>query len=323
MLLAADVGGTKSLLGLFTADSPRPREVALRTYQTDAFSSFTAMLDRFAAETGRCPVEAAAAGVAGPVIHNRALITNIGWVVDARELAAFCTVPRAQVLNDLEAMASSIDALAEDEIEVLQAGVRDKDGNAAIIAAGTGLGVAVLHNVGGRLVPMATESGHADFSPRTQPEIELLRQLQEQFGRATVEHVLSGQGFVNIFGITHDGRCDAGINPEAPDAPARISKAGMERACERCADTLAIFVAAYGAEAGNLALRSLATRGVYIGGGIAPKILPVLKTGTFMAAFHHKAPMTDIVMRVPVSVILNEQAGLIGAAVAAREMLTA
>jgi glucokinase len=186
----------------------------------------------------------------------------------------------------------------------------------ALIAAGTGLGEALLHSVDGRFVPSASEGGHADFAARTEREIALLRALTAAFGRVDVERVLSGRGLVNIHGFTHAAaRCDAGVDPESPDAPAAISGAALDGTCARCRDALDVFVDVYGAEAGNLALRSVATGGVFIGGGIAPKILPALTDGRFVTAFRDKAPLADMVARMPVKVILNAEAGLLGAAV--------
>lgn len=196
------------------------------------------------------------------------------------------------------------------------------DGNAAVIAAGTGLGEAYLHRVDGRLRPLASEGGHADFAPRSDREIELLRMLQGDYGRAEVEHVLSGPGLLNLHRFTHRGvPCEAlsGVTPEA--GPAAISQAAMAAHCPACVEALSIFVDVYGAEAGNLALRGTATSGVYIGGGMAPKILPLLQDGRFMEAFLAKGPMSELVSRIPVKVIVNPEAGLLGAAVFAQELL--
>ena len=201
-----------------------------------------------------------------------------------------------------------------------------------MIAAGTGLGEALLHNVDGRFVPGASEGGHADFSARTPRELEMVRDLTRIFGRVSVEHVVSGPGLVNVYQFTHRSfgtgpaitpssiapahLCGAvGVVKDPSELPARISRAAMEHRCEHCVEALDIFVSAYGAEAGNVALRAVATAGVYVGGGIAPKILPALAAGSFLEAFRAKEPMADMVATVPVAVILNPDAGLIGAAV--------
>ena len=320
MLLAGDVGGTKTLLGLFERADPRPAPVALVAYATSAFPSFTAILDAFARDVARpFSVDAAALGVAGPVIGPMARLTNVPWDIAAAEVTTAFRTGRVQLLNDLEAMANSVDTLQPGDIEVLQEGVADRDGHAAVIAAGTGLGQALLHRVNGRLVPMPSEGGHADFAARTDRELELVRTLRDRYGRAEIEQVLSGPGLLNVHRLTHrGGQCD--MLEGAPDDPARISQAALTGRCQQCVEALRMFVSAYGAEAGNLALRAKATSGLYVGGGIAPKILPMLRSGLFMEAFLANAPMDHLVARIPVNVIVNPDAGLIGAAVRAQEI---
>jgi glucokinase len=322
MILAGDVGGTKTLLGLFQRAGRRPQLVTRRSYVTNSYDSFPAILDAFARDVGgSLSIEAAAVGVAGPVIGDHAALTNIGWDIGCAEIAARFTMSRVRLLNDLEAMATSVDVLTEDEVVVLQEGAPRTNGNAAVIAAGTGLGEAYLHRVDGRLRPVPSEGGHADWAARLDQEIGLLLMLRREHGRAEVEHVLCGPGLVNIYRYTHpDGDCAPVSGVPAHEVPAAISRAAMEGACAKCGETLAIFVSAYGAEAGNLALRGVATAGVYVGGGIAPKILPALETGAFMDAFRDKGAMRELVSKIPVKVIINPDAGLLGAAVAAHEM---
>jgi glucokinase len=173
----------------------------------------------------------------------------------------------------------------------------------------------MLHNIDGRFVPLASEAGHADFAARTEREIALVRDLTARYGRADVEHVVSGRGLVNIHRVAHRQPCAAAVDLESPDAPAVISAAALERRCTGCVETLDLFVEAYGAEAGNLALRVVATGGLYVGGGIAPKILPALTTGVFMRALRAKPPLDPMLSAMPVKVILNAEAGLLGAAV--------
>jgi glucokinase len=261
-------------------------------------------------------LSAAAIGVAGPVLGRTANLTNISWDISVDEITARFGTPRVQLLNDLEAMANSVDVLEANEYEVLQAGVARGDGNAVVIAAGTGLGEAYLHRVNGRLRPVASEGGHADFAARTDRELELTRLLRDLYGRAEVEQVLSGRGLINLYRFTHrGGECPVVDDLDAPDAPARVSQSGLTGRCQFCADALSMFVSAYGAEAGNLALRGVATSGVFIGGGIAPKILPAIRRGGFMEAFRAKAPMAELVEKMPVKIILNPEAALVGAAV--------
>ena len=322
MILAGDVGGTKTLLGLFERAERRPRQIVVRSYQTNSYDSFTAILESFVHDVGTpLAVEAVAAGVAGPVIGNRAALTNIVWDISSTEIATFYSTTRVRLLNDLETLATSVEALMPDELLVLQKGVPRSDGNAVVIAAGTGLGEAYLHRVNGRLRPVASEGGHADFAARTDPEIGLLMMLRAEYGRGEVEHVLCGPGLLNIHRFVHRGDvCDATRGLAPNEAPAAISVAALNGTCRSCVETLALFVSAYGAESGNLALRGVATAGVFVGGGIAPKILPVLQNGSFLEAFNAKGVMTELVSKVPVKVILNPQAGLLGAAVAAQEL---
>jgi len=220
-----------------------------------------------------------------------------------------------KLLNDLEAMAYSIPVLQPDEVHVLQEGAAIAGGNIALIAAGTGLGEALLHQVDGRFIASPTEAGHADFGARTERELELVRDLTPRFGRVDVERVISGRGLLVLHTFTHAQPCAAGVDLDDPDAAALITRAALERRCSGCVETLDLFVEAYGAEAGNLGLRSAATGGVFVGGGIAPKILPALTTGSFMRAFNAKDPLEEMVRRMPVKVILNSTAGLLGAAV--------
>lgn len=323
MLLAGDVGGTKTLVGLFEPGEPRPTPVVVHAYGTNAFDGFTAILDAFARDVHQpFSVTAAAVGVAGPVVGTRARLTNVVWDIAADEITARFGVSDVRLLNDLAAMATSIEVLTGDELAVLQPGIADAEGNAAVIAAGTGLNEACLHRVNGRLLPVASEAGHADFAARTDREIELVRMLRQRYGRAEVEHVLSGPGLLNLHAFTHrGGECEMLAGIAEHEAPARISQAGQASRCQGCSEALRMFVTAYGAEAGNLALRGVATGGVYVGGGIAPKLLSSMQAGHFMEAFLAKGEMSDLLARMPVQVILNPDAGLLGAAVAAQALV--
>jgi glucokinase len=249
-----------------------------------------------------------------------ARLTNVPWLADLSVVADRFDGRPAQLLNDLEAMAYAVPVLEPDELAVLQEGIAVPTGNAALIAAGTGLGEALLHNVNGRFLPSASEGGHADFAARTPRELALVAELSKVYGRVDNERVISGPGLVNVFRFTHTGgvacpSVDARTDPA--ELPAAISASALDGHCARCAEALDMFVAAYGSEAGNLALRSVATAGVYIGGGIAPKILPALEGGGFLEAFCDKEPMVDLLRTLPVSIILNPAAGLVGAAVRA------
>ncbi len=325
MILAGDVGGTKTLIGLFDSHRPRPGRVAMRTLPTTQFSGLPAIIETFYQEHGARPqVTSAAFGVAGPVIDQNAEMTNVPWRVDARELGSAFGFPRVRLLNDLEAMAHGLPVLNPDELKPMQTGTPRPDGNLALIAAGTGLGEAVLHWVDGRYIPVASEGGHADFAARTDREIEFLRYLRNRFGRAEIEHVLSGPGLLNLSDFTHlDGRDEALAHGGAsPVTPAEVSAAALSGKCRRCVEALNMFVEAYGASAGNLALTAVTTGGVFIGGGVAPRLLPVLENGRFIEVFNDKGPMRPMLEQIPVSVILNPETALLGAAVYANGMLS-
>jgi glucokinase len=318
MILAGDIGGTSTRLGLFeAAANGRPRALKTRVVTTLDFDGLPSMLTAFfeGAATDPTAVDRACFGVAGPVIGGVAKLTNVPWRIDADLVRRTFRFGRASLLNDLQAMAHAIRVLEDRELHTLQVGQSLPGGNMALIAAGTGLGVALLHSVDGMFIPVATESGHADYAARTERDIALLRDLTARYGRAEVEHVVSGQGLVNVHRVTHQAPCDAGVDLRAVDAPAAISTAALERRCAGCVAALELFVEAYGAETGNLALQALATGGVYVGGGVAPKILPALTTGAFMSAFRAKGSFKTLLGTIPVKVILNAEAGLLGAAV--------
>ena len=336
MLLAGDIGGTKTLLGIFNAAPDRPAPVEVGEFVTLEYESLEPMVREFLAAQNIEPrrIEAACFGVAGAITEQVARLTNVPWLVERSAIEEAFAFRRVRLLNDLEALAYGVTVLEPSELKTLQVGVPLAEGNAAVIAAGTGLGEAMLHNVDGRFIPAASEGGHADFAARTPRELELVRALKRIFGRVGVELVLSGPGLVNIYQFTHDSfgsgptitpnslapshLCEGvGGSKDWSDLPARISRSALEQRCARCVEAFDIFISAYGAEAGNIALRSVATAGLYIGGGIAPKILPVLRAGGFMEAFVDKDPMMDWLRTVPVTVILNPGAGLLGAAVKA------
>ena len=319
MVLAADIGATKSLVGAFDPVPGRPRAIAIRRFRTLDYPNLEAMIANFMKERSVSDgsITAACFGVAGPVMGHTCELTNIPWTLDAHGVAARFGFTRVRLLNDLEAMAYGVTVLVKSDVHVLQEGAPLPGGNMALIAAGTGLGEALLHNVNGRFIPSPSEGGHADFAPRNEREIALLRRLIDVYGRADVEHVVSGPGLINIHRVTHDGACLAVENLDDPDAPAAIFMAALEHRCHRCVEALDLFVGAYGAEAGNLALRTVSSGGLFVGGGIASNILPALTDGRFMHAFRDKAPFEPLLAAMPVKIILNQEAGLLGAAVVA------
>lgn len=339
MLLAGDIGGTKTLLGLFSAAPERPSPVEVGEFITNEYDALEPMMREFlrARAVDARQIDAACLGVAGAVTDQVARLTNVAWLVDAADIAEAIGLRRCRVINDLEALAYGVTVLGASELAVLQHGVPVPGGNAAVIAAGTGLGQAMLHNVDGRFIPSPSEGGHADFAARTPREMEMVLELTRVFGRVGVEHVISGPGLANIYQFTHGSfgsgptitpnsiapaRLCPAVGPPTTfrELPKRISRAAIEGRCDRCVEALDLFIAAYGAEAGNIALRTVATAGVYVGGGIAPKILPALRAGEFLEAFRAKEPMAHLVATIPVAVILNPDAGLLGAAVRAQEL---
>ncbi len=317
MLLAGDVGGTKTLMGLFERAPSRPALVATRTYRTADAPDLRTLVGQFLGDTGTPPsdVEAASVGVAGPIDGLRARLTNVPFVVDVEVLSSEMGLPRVVLLNDLEALAWSLPVLAADELAVLHEGDADPLGNIGLIAAGTGLGIALVANIGGQLVPRASEGGHADFAARNDVEVTLCRALAKEFGRVDVERVVSGPGLAHIYRLLYPHQCPALTpTPTTDDLPAAISRGALEASCVECRRALELFMSAYGAAAGNLALTVLATGGLFIGGGIAARNLAALRWPVFMQSFLDKSPMDALVARIPVKVIMNPGAGLLGAA---------
>lgn len=321
MILAADIGGSKTLVGYFAVERPRPRLVSVRSVRTLDYDDLPSLLT---AALGPIDprVSVVALGVAGPVVDGQVTMTNVPWRVRAAEVVAATGVEHLRLLNDLEAMAYAVPVLTADELRTLQAGVPNPHGNAALIAAGTGLGEAILHRVNGRLLPVPSEAGHSDFAARTDDELALLRHIRAEVGRVDIERVVSGIGLVHVATFFHGGdRCEVAGVFAAPGGNARVSAAATAGTCRQCVRTLDLFVDAYGAEAGNLALRAVATAGLFVGGGIAPRVLPLVER-RFMGPFLDKAPMAALLRTMPVHVILNDQAALVGAAVAGLDLVS-
>lgn len=323
MLLAGDVGGTKTLLGLFARAPLRPSPVAVATFATQDYDGLVPMIHEFLQQQpgGEPLIDAACFGVAGPVLDDAAEMTNVAWTVDGRAVAVEFGLARVRLLNDLVSIAHSVAVLHPEELHVLQAGKPNPAGNAALLAAGTGMGQSFLFNDGRHLVPAPSEAGHSDFSARTPREWQMVEWLTARYGRAEVEMVVSGIGLANLYQFTHgDDPCVKVDEADPPDFPVVASAHARAGSCRRCVEVMDLFTDAYAAEAGNLGLRTVATRGVYIGGGIAPKNLDLLTRPSFVERFAAKGPMTDLLKTMPLRVILNPQAGLLGAATVANTM---
>jgi glucokinase len=318
MILAGDVGGTKTLIGLFEVDAHRPAAVDVRTFSTTQYPGLPAIIDAFLEQQPTRPaITTAAFGVAGPVVNQFAQMTNVEWGVDAAEIARAFNLSQVHLLNDLEAMAHSVPVLAASELKTLQGRHRPLEGNIAIIAAGTGLGEALLHYSNGGYLVIPSEGGHSDFAPRTDREFAFALFLRERYGRAEIEHVLSGPGLLNLSNFTHLDSACAAMAQGIPDTPPAVALAALAGTCPRCVEAMDLLVAAYGATAGNLALTAVTRGGVFVGGGVAPRILPALENGKFIQAFNDKGPMRPLLETIPVHVILNPHAALLGAAVCA------
>ena len=319
VILVGDIGGTKATLALAHAD--RPLAVEDRTTVASRDHVTAAELIGAYADARPSKIEAACFGVPGPVIGDTAKATNLPWTIRRQDISARLGGVPVMLLNDLEAFGWGVGVLPADRFAVLQTGAHDAQGNGALIAAGTGLGEAGLFWDGTRHVPFASEGGHADFAPRTPREIRLLEFLAKRFGHVSWERVASGSGLVNLFDFLHEVEGMAvppplaeALEREMLNDPAIISQAALTERAPIAVEALDLFARLLGAEAANLALKLLATGGVYLAGGIAPKILPKLQDGAFAATFVDKGRFGDLLKRIPVRVVLDDTTALYGAA---------
>jgi glucokinase len=318
MILAGDIGGTHARLAFFEFTDGHFRLGPASVFPSRDYSGLDEIAAKFVRSTGIHP-EAACFGIAGPVHNGTVSTSNLPWVIESQVLAKELQVPKAILINDLEASAWGIASLNPGDAFPLNQEPGDTFGNQAVIAAGTGLGEAGIWSDGVQQRIIASEGGHADFAPRNELEVELFTYLSAQFGHVSYERVLSGPGLVNVFHFLRDtGR---GSEPEwlteemaQSDPAAAIARAADDAKCELSAKAMEVFIAVYGAEAGNLALRMMATGGVFLAGGIAPKILPHLSEAAFMKAFQDKGRMKPVLEKIPVKVITNDRVALLGAA---------
>ncbi len=321
MLLAGDIGGTKTNLAIFSPERGAREPVAQKIYPSGQYPSLEAIVQEFLGSV-HVPVERASFGVAGPVVNGHATITNLPWVMDEQQLQERLQIKRVRLLNDLEAIAHAVPFLQPADLRTLNVGQPVQHGPLAVIAPGTGLGEAYLTWETSRYHPHTSEGGHTDFAPTNEQQIGLLRYLLARYDHISFERVCSGLGIPNLYTYLRD----TGYAPEpawlaqklasADDLTPVIVKAALDEntSCELCSATLALFVSILGAEAGNLALKVLSTGGVYLGGGIPPRILPLLEKGQFMQAFTHKGRFAELLNRMPVQVILHPEVALLGAA---------
>ncbi len=317
MILAGDVGGTKTNLALYVPVDDGLRCGALRSFRSSDYPSLEAMLEDFL--TGQGKAALACLGVAGPVKDGRSRLTNLPWFVDRETIRTACGARAAYLINDLQAMAFSVPFLPPESFAVLQEGERDPEGNVAVAAAGTGLGEAFLLRSGTGYVPVASEGGHADFAPRNEREAALLQHLRKEHGRVSAERVVSGPGLHGVYRFLRE----AEQMPEAPEVESRLASedptrvivsSAVDGKSGTCGEAVRFFTEMYGAVAGNVALQYVATGGVALGGGLSPAILPFLAKGGFLEAFRDKGRFRTFLEKVPVRVILDETAALLGAA---------
>ncbi|NGX62701.1 MAG: Glucokinase [Candidatus Anoxychlamydiales bacterium] len=316
MLLSGDIGGTNTRLALYEYKKPLTL-IKENRFLSSSYSTLLSAIHDFLKDE-KTQIEAASFGVAGPVKDGKCQTTNIPWFIDIFEIKKDLKIEKAYLLNDLEANAYGIECLKEKEFLILNEG-EDVKANACIVAAGTGLGEAGMYFDGKRLKPFACEGGHTDFAPQNDLEIELLKFLQKKHGHVSYERVLTGSGIYNLYEFLvengHEPK-DEQLDEELKnhvEPQVIITKKGMNKENKTCERVLDWFSSIYGAEAGNAALKFFALGGVYIGGGIAPRILDKLETGNFMKAFADKGRFSSLMMSMPVKVILNDRAALLGA----------
>lgn len=323
MLLAGDVGGTKTNLALFADELSLSTPVVEATFVSAEYSGLDAIVTDFLAQHPQ-PIERATFGVAGPVLDGHANVTNLGWQIDAQALQSRLKIPQVHLVNDLAAIANAIPLLKPDDLFMLNAGHAQATGTIAVIAPGTGLGEAYLTWEVGRYRAHSSEGGHSDFAPTSEWEMELLNFMRRTLGYAHVsyEAVCSGLGIPHLYAFVRNSQ--VAEEPgwfvrelEATDQPTPLivnAALDCKRPCPIAVKTMELFVSILGSEAGNLALKVLATGGVYLAGGIPPRILPLLRSDRFLAAFRRKGRLSELLSNVPIYVVLNPKAGLIGAA---------
>lgn len=313
MILAGDLGGTKANLGLFDVESGKLVRVAEKRYATQKHSGLEEITADFL-NGAHAKITGASFGIAGPVVNNRVHATNFPWIVDGDAVAKHLHVTRVRLVNDLEAAAYGIAVLEPADIEVIHPGVPSPQSTQIVIAAGTGLGEGILYWDGKRHIPMATEAGHADFAPNTKQHAELWKFLNDRLEFVSAECILSGGGFQRLHEFLDPAVCHPGFEDPATDPAPEITRRGLSGECKVCASTLDLWVEIYGSEAGNLALRTVARGGIYVAGGIAVKVLPKMRNGKFAEAVKHKEKLEGFLSQIPISVVLNEDCPLLGAA---------
>jgi len=321
MILAGDVGGTKCSLGLFTVKGLGLNSVFQLRVATRDYSGFEDLIGDFLERASEANgsargqrIEAAGFGLAGAVVDGSLQAGNMPWVLNGSALAEKLHLSKVVLLNDLAATALSLDRLPSNDFAILNQGTPEPNATKAVIAAGTGLGEAILFWNGQQYRVAPSEGGQANFTARTELEIQMLIHLNKELPYVSCEEIISGRGFRRIHEFLLPSLRHPSFDAAESDAAREITQQGLAESCPVCVETLTLWTEAYGAEAGNLALRTLALGGVYVAGGIAPKILPKLRDGAFVRAFCGKSQFTTALARVPISVVMNEDAPVWGAA---------
>ena len=331
-LLAGDIGGTKTILRLVEVTEVTLTEKTFKTvkeaqYISASFSDLVPMVQEFLAQDRYIKPQLACFAIAGPVVNDTCNLTNLNWELDTKRIEIELDIPKISLLNDFAANSFGILGLKDFDVHTLQAGEARENSPIAVIGAGTGLGEAFLVPQGKKYAIFASEGGHTDFAPRNELEMELLKYLRHKFGieHVSVERVVSGMGIASIYQFLRD----SGFAPESPeiserikiweqeqkktiDPAAIISQAAFKQSDRLCEKTMDVFIEAYGAETGNLALKLLSYGGIYIAGGIAAKILPLMQDGRFLNTFKDKGRVSTLIREVPVHIVLNPQVGLVG-----------
>ncbi|MCC5643515.1 glucokinase [Nostoc sp. CHAB 5824] len=339
LLLAGDIGGTKTILRLVeTSDSAAIHTIYQESYHSADFPDLVPIVQQFLVKANTATPEKACFAIAGPIVENTANVTNLIWFLDTERLQEELGIPQISLINDFAAIGYGISGLQQQDLHLLQAGNFQPEAPIGIIGAGTGLGQGFLIRQGNKYQVFPSEGGHADFAPRNEMEFQLLKYLLDKHDiqRISVERVVSGMGIVSIYQFLRDRKFatespdiakivrtweqEAGQEEKSVDPGAAIGTAALERRDRLCEQTLQLFIEAYGAEAGNLALKLLPYGGLYIAGGIAPKILPLIQNSGFLLNFTQKGRMRRLLEEMPVYIILNPQVGLIGAALCAARL---
>lgn len=323
-VLAGDIGGTNARLAIVEVDATGARLCDTQRFASKDFPGLAPIVQAFLGEVADAPDRACFA-IACPILDGKCNGTNLSWTVNVHTLAEEIGIPRTKIINDLHAVGHAVLRLAPADLVMLQAGEPNERGAIAVIGAGTGLGEAFISRNGDAYQVHSSEGGHASFGATNEGECGLLSSLAKRFGHVSTERVVSGPGLVSIYRYLAEAgeaqeQARVRRRMEAADPSAVISDEALSGTDQLSERALAMFVSAYGAQAGNLALTVMATGGVYVAGGIAPRIVPKLRDGTFMTAFRNKGRLTDVLAHIPVNIVVNQHAGLIGAAMVAMHL---